>query len=228
MRTRTVAFWRSAVGTMLITWLGMAQSGYASSTASVFCSALTRLMNASLTSTSISRESMSTTVAMPVRVKPPPAEIGDTISPGCASLETTTPSNGARTIKSSRSCARTRTVPSATCTSLRSASSRALSAATSDCAVVELQFADQFVLAQLLAAAQVALGLGDAHLRLPSDSCARRRAGAATARRSAWCVVSSSRASSWPSLTAMPSSISTSATLPVTFDDTVAWRRATT
>ena len=36
MRTRTVAFWRSAVGTMLITWLGMIQSGYASSTASVF------------------------------------------------------------------------------------------------------------------------------------------------------------------------------------------------
>src|SRR4029453_5708886 len=41
-------------------------------------------------------------------------------------------------------------------------------------------------------------------------------------------VVSSSRASNWPSFTAMPSSINTSATLPVTFDETVAWRRATT
>ena len=35
-------------------------------------------MYASLTSTSISRESMSTIVAMPVRVKPPPADIGET------------------------------------------------------------------------------------------------------------------------------------------------------
>ena len=97
MRTRTVAFCRSAVGTMLITWPGIFQSGYASSTASTRCSSCTRLMYASLTSTSISRESMSTIVAMPVRVKPPPADIGDTVSPGCASLEITTPANGART-----------------------------------------------------------------------------------------------------------------------------------
>ena len=66
----------------------------------------TRLMNASLTSTSISSDSMSTMVAMPVRVKPPPAEIGETISPGCASLEITTPANGARTTWSSRSLLR--------------------------------------------------------------------------------------------------------------------------
>jgi hypothetical protein len=39
---------------------------------------------------------MSTMVQMPVRVKPPPAETGDTISPGCASLEIATPLNGAR------------------------------------------------------------------------------------------------------------------------------------
>ena len=38
-------------------------------------------MNASLTSTWISSESMSTMVPMPVRVKPPPAEIGEIISP---------------------------------------------------------------------------------------------------------------------------------------------------
>jgi hypothetical protein len=34
---------------------------------------------------------------MPVRVKPPPAEIGEIISPGCTALATTTPLNGART-----------------------------------------------------------------------------------------------------------------------------------
>ena len=40
---------------------------------------------------------MSTIVQMPVRVKPPPAETGEIISPGCASFEIATPSNGART-----------------------------------------------------------------------------------------------------------------------------------
>ena len=53
-------------------------------------------MKASLTSTSISIESMSTIVQMPVRVKPPPAEIGEIISPGWALRSTTTPPKGAR------------------------------------------------------------------------------------------------------------------------------------
>jgi len=35
-------------------------------------------------------------VPMPVRVKLPPADIGEIISPGCAFLATTTPANGAR------------------------------------------------------------------------------------------------------------------------------------
>ena len=39
---------------------------------------------------------------------------------------------------------------------------------------------------------------------------------------------SSSRASTWPSRTAMPSSTFTSMTLPVIFDETVARRRAVT
>ena len=43
---------------------------------------------------------MSTIVPMPVRVKPPPAETGEIISPGCASFEITTPLNGARTTMS--------------------------------------------------------------------------------------------------------------------------------
>jgi hypothetical protein len=58
--------------------------------------ARTRPMKASLTSTLTSIESMSTMVQMPVRVKPPPAEIGEIISPGWALCSTTTPANGAR------------------------------------------------------------------------------------------------------------------------------------
>ena len=50
---------------------------------------------------------MSTIVAMPVRVKPPPADIGEIISPACAFFETTTPPNGARITASSTSCCRT-------------------------------------------------------------------------------------------------------------------------
>ena len=46
-------------------------------------------MKASPTSTSTSSESMSTIVPMPVRVKPPPADSGETISPGCAALAIT-------------------------------------------------------------------------------------------------------------------------------------------
>ena len=45
---------------------------------------------------------MSTIVQMPVRVKPPPAETGEIISPGCASFEMATPLNGARTTMSAR------------------------------------------------------------------------------------------------------------------------------
>ncbi len=39
-------------------------------------------------------------VQMPVRVKPPPAEMGETISPGWAALTVTTPSKGAVTMVS--------------------------------------------------------------------------------------------------------------------------------
>ena len=35
---------------------------------------------------------------MPVRVNPPPAESGETISPTCAAFAITTPANGARTV----------------------------------------------------------------------------------------------------------------------------------
>ena len=65
------------------------------------CAGRTRLMKFSLTSTSTSSESMSTIVPMPVRVKPPPADCGETISPACAAFTVTTPANGARTTVSS-------------------------------------------------------------------------------------------------------------------------------
>ena len=54
------------------------------------------------------------------------------------------------------------------------------------------------------------------------STCASASASAARG------VESSSRASTWPSFTAMPSSTFTSMTLPVIFDDTVARRRAVT
>ena len=44
MRTRTVAFCRSAVGTIVITRAGICQSGYASSTALTSWPGVTRLM----------------------------------------------------------------------------------------------------------------------------------------------------------------------------------------
>ena len=106
MRTFTVALLRSAVGMIAMTSPGIFQSGYALSTASTGWPGVTRLMYDSLTSTWISSESMSTMVPMPVRVKPPPAEIGEIISPGCADLATTIPLNGARiTVLSSATCA---------------------------------------------------------------------------------------------------------------------------
>ena len=59
---------------------------------------------------------MSTIVQMPVRVKPPPADTGEIISPGCASFEMTTPANGARMIVSSSRLRRSATCASATAT----------------------------------------------------------------------------------------------------------------
>ena len=53
---------------------------------------------------------MSTIVQMPVRVKPPPADTGEIISPGCASFEIAMPSNGARTTMSARSVRRALTL----------------------------------------------------------------------------------------------------------------------
>ncbi len=76
---------------------------------------------------------MSTMVQIPVRVKPPPAETGEIISPGCASFDTAMPLNGARMTVSAMSVCRKATCCSATLTSWRAAWRRARSAST--CAV---------------------------------------------------------------------------------------------
>ncbi len=170
---------------------------------------------------------MSTIVATPVRVKPPPADIGETISPGCASFEITTPLNGARISRSASSCLPRPTCAMATSTSECTAASRALSAATS--------------------ASELSSTLCDTSLRSTSErlrssvrrasasrtSISRRLRRAASALRVdtlSWAstVERSSRASTWPASTSAPSSNSTSATWPVTFELTVANRRATT
>ena len=70
---------------------------------------------------------MSTIVPMPVRVNPPPAETGETISPGCASFEMTTPSKGARMIVLSRFVRSSAIWRSATRTCSRAARMRASS-----------------------------------------------------------------------------------------------------
>ena len=163
-------------------------------------------MKASFTSTSISRESMSTTVAMPVRVKPPPAEIGDTISPGCASLETTTPANGARTTRSSRSCARTRSVLRATASWPAAASCCAASDATSaraasSAASLIMPPACSFSLRASVRCASARRTLIWFRLASAASICLSVSACC----RLAW--LASSRASTWPAFTAMPSSM---------------------
>ena len=77
---------------------------------------------------------MSTIVQMPVRVKPPPADTGEIISPGCASFEITMPSNGARTTMSVMSVWRALTCAAATCTCCCAIAIRAFSESTSPCA----------------------------------------------------------------------------------------------
>ena len=166
---------------------------------------------------------MSTIVAMPVRVKPPPADIGETVSPGCASFEITTPANGARTSRSSSGCWLSATWLRETPTSAFAAASRACSAATSAC--------DE-------STTLCATSLRSTRLRLRSSvrwaSASRtwisfrlRRAASrplSATSYSARPVDRSSLASTCPSLTSAPSSNSTSETRPVTLELTVASR----
>ena len=116
---------------------------------------------------------MSTIVQMPVRVKPPPAEIGDTISPGCASFEIAMPLNGARTIVSSSAVCCSSTCRSATAVCCFSASMRAaveskLARAASSSATV-----DDADLRELREPVQIDPGLIEPHFVLANRASRR-------------------------------------------------------
>ena len=97
---------------------------------------------------------MSTIVPMPVRVKPPPADTGEIISPGCASFEIATPSNGARTAMSARSVCRRLTRLSATSICCCATAMRALSDSTSAARRSSSALPIDLLLDELLAAAE--------------------------------------------------------------------------
>ena len=188
---------------------------------------LTRPMKASPTSTSISSESMSTTVQMPVRVKPPPADSGETISPGCASLVVITPANGARTMVLSTPISAMCRLSAATSALRRVVSSSARSASRSATAWSYCALDTSCCPTRR-----------DSREALASASCRRActwftalRAAASCEALSARCArasIGSSVASTWPSSTCCPSSIRISRTRPVILAETVAMRRATT
>jgi hypothetical protein len=166
-------------------------------------------------------------VEMPVRVKPPPADTGDTISPGCASLDSATPLNGARMTVLSKSVCCTAICRSATATCCCAAWIRASTESTSAWAWSTSAWVDRLSFTSCSRRFSVSLASA---ARTSLSRTARRAASAwafASSRAaSGW--ASSSRARTWPSRTAMPSSTFTSITLPVTFEETVARRRAVT
>ena len=108
---------------------------------------------------------MSTMVPMPVRVKPPPADTGEIISPGCASFEITTPPNGARTTMSVRFvCCRLHLALGDADLLRRCSAIRAFSEAHVRLRLVELGLADHAFLEELLPPAQRELRLLEARL----------------------------------------------------------------
>ena len=170
---------------------------------------------------------MSTMVQMPVRVKPPPADTGDTISPGWASFEIATPENGARITMSSSAVRCSATCCSATRICSRSAAMRAVSDSTSAFAV---SISAAVTSPSEASRCRRACTRRASSSRTSTSGMAWRDASswASASASDARMVESSRRASTWPARTAMPSSTFTSITLPVTFDDTVARRRAVT
>jgi hypothetical protein len=170
---------------------------------------------------------MSTIVQMPVRVKPPPAETGEIISPGCASFEIAIPSNGARTTMSARSVRRALRCDCATSTCCCAIAIRALSDSTS--ASAESSSAREMTLSFTSCCRRPSVS--SASLSRASFSVVARFAALSIASSTlsmARSCESSNRARTWPRFTALPSSTKTSSTLPVTFEDTVARRRAVT
>ena len=171
---------------------------------------------------------MSTMVLMPVRVKPPPADTGDTISPGWASLLSATPRNGARITVSSIAVCCSATCRSATSDLLAQRGDAGDERVDLGLRLVHVGRGGQPLLRQPLAAAEHEPRLLQPDLRLRGPHGATASSWACARSSIARTVESSSRASTWPSRTAMPSSTFTSTTLPVTLEDTVARRRAVT
>ena len=170
---------------------------------------------------------MSTRVLTPVRVKPPPADTGEIISPSSASFEMATPSNGARMTMSSSWVRNTSISRSATTTCSRDRAMRAASESTSAVSVSR----SAAPTTPSSTSRRVRARLSWASFSRTSCSAMARREATSRASARASCertVESSSRARTCPSRTVMPSSTSTATSLPVTFDETVAWRRAVT
>ncbi len=113
---------------------------------------------------------MSTMVQMPVRVKPPPAETGDTISPGCASLEIATPLNGARMTVLSRLVRSSSVCRSATRTCSRAARNPRVERIDFRLRLVDLGLRRELILHQLQHAAERNARLGEAHFVLADGS----------------------------------------------------------
>ena len=172
---------------------------------------------------------MSTIVQMPVRVKPPPADTGDTISPGCASFEMR---HAAERRADDRVVDRRLLQRDLALGDLdllarrRDARDQRIDLGLR---LVDLGRRVEAFLAQLLLALQRRAALRSSRTSLSGIvRAAPLRAAPEPAPARACSVESSRRASTWPSRTAMPSSTFTSITLPVTFDETVARRRAVT
>ena len=149
------------------------------------------------------------------------------ISPGCAALAITTPANGARTtVLSTPRVAMCRLATGDLRVALRGVELRAQRVALGDGLVV-LRLRHQLLPHQPAQARDVGLGL--AQLRLHAGDLAAR--GADLRRGEVALRVGVDRVERRQHLSGLhrwPSSISTSRTLPVIFDDTVAMRRAIT
>lgn len=166
-------------------------------------------------------------VPMPVRVKPPPADSGETISPGCAALAVTTPANGARTTvlstPISAMCRRSPATSALRCAVASSARSASRAAtASSYCARETSCWRTSASSRRAFASASASRARTLSTWLRAAPACARASS------RSAWASTGSSVAITWPASTRWPSSISTSRTRPVILADTVAIRRATT
>ena len=168
-------------------------------------------------------------VPMPVRVNPPPADTGEIISPGCASFEITTPLNGARTTMSVRFGLLQIDLALGDADLLRARSAiRAFSESTFDCASSSSALPTTPSFRSCCAAAEREFRLLEPRLILRGRLARRGQLRLRQRQRGARLGVVEVR-QDLPLLA--PAGLLRSGrptTLPVTFDETVARRRATT